>query len=84
MVQKTTIVCILTHWIVSYKWIMQWRHILYKVSADFNDLDKTKGFLNHAKTTFEFIGPDKEPVKLDSIDKYLQVDEIIRNTGCPN
>ena len=50
---------------------------LNKVSADFNDINKTKGFLNHDKMTFEFIGLDKEPVKLASIDKYLQVVEII-------
>ena len=31
-----------------------------KVSADFNDINKTKGFLNHDETTFEFIGPDRE------------------------
>ena len=55
-----------------------------KVSVDFNDINKTKGFLNHNETAFEFIGPDREPVKLHSIDKYLQVAEIIRNTGCPN
>ena len=31
-----------------------------------------------------FIGPDRKPVKLDPIDKYLQVADVIRKTGCPN
>ena len=55
-----------------------------KVAEDDNDPSKTRGFLNHSQATFKFSGPDSYAIHLDSVDKYLQLAEIIRGTGCPN
>ena len=55
-----------------------------RVTEDYNDHSKTRGFLNHGQAVFEFIGPDREPVQLNSIEEYLQVADIIRTTNSPN
>ena len=55
-----------------------------RVIRDYNDIEKTRGFLKHSEAAFEFIGPDREPVHLDPINKCLQIANIIRDTGCPN
>ena len=55
-----------------------------KIAKDYNDPSKTRGFLNHSQATFTFNGPDRDPIRLHSIDKYLQVAEVIRGSGCPN
>ena len=57
---------------------------LIKDARDHNDFDKTRGFLNHSEAALEFIGPDREPVQLDSIDKCLQIANIFRDIGCHN
>ena len=46
--------------------------------------DKQFGFLNHEHTTFQFIGPDKEPVHIRTIEEHLHIAEIIRQTEVPN
>ena len=40
---------------------------------DFNYPDKKAGYLAQTGTDFEFIGPDKEPVNIDSIEKLIIV-----------
>ena len=45
---------------------------------------KTVGFLSHEDTVFEFIGPDRLPVCIDSVDKCLEIANVIRATGLPN
>ena len=52
--------------------------------VDFNYPDKRIGYLNQAPTDFAFIGPDREPIEIDSIDKLLHVADIILDTGVPN
>ena len=45
---------------------------------------KTVGFLSHEDTVFEFIGPDRPPVRIDSVEKCIEIANIIRATGLPN
>ena len=45
---------------------------------------KNVGFLSHDNVTFEFIGPDRPPVLIDSIGKCIEVANIVRSTGVPN
>ena len=51
---------------------------------DFNYSDKTRGYLAQASTNFVFIGPDRHPIQLDSVDTLLKTASIIRDTGQPN
>ena len=55
-----------------------------RMASDFNYPDKRVGYLNQAVTDFSFIGPDREPVEITSIDKLLQVADTILSTGIPN
>ena len=55
-----------------------------KVPRDFNYPDKRVGFLAQANIDFCFIGPDKEPVELNSVGKLLEVAHLIRESGLPN
>ena len=55
-----------------------------RVFADFNYTDKRIGYLNQAPTGFSFMGPDREPIQIDSIDKLLHTADIILSTGVPN
>ena len=45
---------------------------------------KTVGFLSHEDTVFEFIGPDRPPVHINSVEKCIEIANIIRATGLPN
>ena len=51
---------------------------------DFNYHDKEVGYLSLSATDFEFIGPDKEPVCIDSIEKLIPIANSIRASGLPN
>ena len=42
------------------------------------------GFFSPKDTLFEFIGPDRPPVCIDSIEKCIEIANIIRTTGVPN
>ena len=42
------------------------------------------GFLSHEDTVFEFIGPDRPQVCIDSVEKCIEIASIIRTTGVPN
>ena len=53
-------------------------------ARDFNYPDKKVGYLTQVQTDFQFIGPDREPVELNSIDILLNIANIIRDTGQPN
>ena len=53
-------------------------------AKDFNYPDKRTGYLTQEQTDFSFIGPDREPVELNSIDTLLNIADIIRHTGQPN
>ena len=55
-----------------------------KVNRDFLIPNKTRGFLNHQGADFEFIGPDRAPVLINSVQTCLEVANIIRDTGFPN
>ena len=46
--------------------------------------NKTRGFLFQDPGDFLFTGPDRDFVDIDSIDKCIQVAEIIKSTGQPN
>ena len=47
--------------------------------TDFNDENKTRGFLSLEETNFEFIGPDRDLCEYTNIDQVLKVAEIIKN-----
>ena len=53
-------------------------------SVDINDPHKTTGYLAHDSIAFEFIGPDRLPVYMDTVDQYVTVAKIIQSTGLPN
>ena len=55
-----------------------------KVNKDFLIPSKTRGFLNHQSADFEFIGPDRAPVLINSVQTCLEVANIIRDSGFPN
>ena len=52
--------------------------------TDFNYPDKKVGFINLEATDFSFVGPDREVVKLDSIDKLIKTADTILSTGVLN
>ena len=52
--------------------------------SDYNIPTKKVGYLAMENTDFQFVGPHRLPVTIDSIDKCLQIANIIRNTGLPN
>ena len=52
--------------------------------SDYNIPTKKVGYFAMENTDFRFVGPDRLPVTKDSIDKCLQVANIIKNTGLPN
>ena len=41
-------------------------------------------YLAQAGTEFEFIGPDRKPVEIDSFEKLVNIADSIRNLGLPN
>ena len=45
---------------------------------------KTVGFLSHENICFEFIGPDRPPVCINSVERCIEIANIIRDTGVPN
>ena len=53
-------------------------------SVDINDPHKTTGYLAHDCTAFEFIGPDRFPLCMDTVDQYVAVAKIIQSSGLPN
>ena len=55
-----------------------------RVYRDASIPDKTTGFLNHYPAEFSFIGPDRSPTVVDTIQKYLDIGNTIRQTGVPN
>ena len=55
-----------------------------KVNKDYLIPNKTRGFLNHQRADFEFIGPDRAPVLINSVQTCLELANIIRGTGLPN
>ena len=51
---------------------------------DINYPTKTKGYIAVESTPFEFIGPDRAPIKCESVEQYLEMARIIRHSGLPN
>ena len=45
---------------------------------------KTKGFINHIASDFKFVGPDREPVEITTVDQCIKIAEVISSTGVPN
>ena len=54
------------------------------VYHDPNFPNKVRGFINHSSANFTFIGPDRCPIKTDSVSKCIAVADVIRQTGVPN
>ena len=54
------------------------------VLCDPNFPNKVRGFINHSSTYFTFTGPDRCPIRIDSVDICIKVADAIRNTGLPN
>ena len=54
------------------------------LATDFNYPDKKFGYLTQAATDFSFVGPDRKPVDISSIDTLLKVADCILNIGVPN
>ena len=46
--------------------------------------DKEKGFINHVISEFQFIGPDRAPVEITTVEQCIEIANIIRSTGVPN
>ena len=46
--------------------------------------DKVKGFINHVISEFEFVGPDRAPVEITTVEQCIEIASIIRSTGVPN
>ena len=42
------------------------------------------GFLNHVPAKFSFIGPDRAPVEVTSVDQCLKITDTNCSTGLPN
>ena len=55
-----------------------------QIDHDISIPDKQFGFPNHKHPTFQFMGPDREPVHIRTIEEHLHIAEIIRQTGVPN
>ena len=51
---------------------------------DINDPCKTTGYLAQESTDFRFVGPDRLPQSIDTVDQFVKVAEIIQSTGLPN
>ena len=51
---------------------------------DLNFSHKTRGHLVHADTSFRFVGPDRDLVQIDSVQKCLEVVDITLGMGLPN
>ena len=60
------------------------QHADNRTCSDFNYPDKKVGFINVEATDFSFFGPDREVVKLDSIEKLIKTADTILSTGVPN
>ena len=56
----------------------------FQVDNDAYIPSKTVGLLSHEDTSFEFIGPDRPPVCIVSVEKCIEIANIIRTTGVPN
>ena len=54
------------------------------VVCDRNDPSKNMGFLAHESTNFEFCGPDRTPAVNNTIDDYIKMATVIRDTKLPN
>ena len=59
-------------------------HIRCDTVRDFNIHSKTVGYLALEPTEFKFIGPDRPPVNITSINTCLQVADVILSTNKPN
>ena len=53
-------------------------------NRDVNVPDKDRGFLGLSDRSFSFIGPDRQPVVMDSIQEYIKAADIIKSSGVPN
>ena len=42
------------------------------------------GFLNHDGADIEFIGPDKAPIRISTVEECIQTADTIRAMGVPN
>ena len=51
---------------------------------DFHYPNKFTGYLAQEATAFEFVGPDRPPVDITSIEQLIAIADIIRNTHVPN
>ena len=58
--------------------------VVKKAATDFNYPNKKFGYLAQAATDFFFVGPDREPVEISSIDTLLKVADYILSTRVPN
>ena len=56
----------------------------FKEPLDCFDPDKQVGHITFEDNFTRFIGPDREPVKLDNIQDFVAVADIISKTGKPN
>ena len=53
-------------------------------NRDINFPDKDRGFLGLSDRSFLFIGLDRQPVVMNSIQHYIKAADIIKSTGVPN
>ena len=55
---------------------------LLTLTRDINNPHKTMGYLAHDSTDFYFVGPDRLPQSIDTVDQFVA--KIIQTTGLPN
>ena len=57
---------------------------MLRPTRDFNYSNKVTGYLAKEGTGFEFIGPDRQTVDINSIEQLIDIADIIRSTHVPN
>ena len=58
--------------------------VVSPLCQDTNYPHKTKGYIAIESTPFQFIGPDRAPIDCVSVNQYLEVARIVRQSGFPN
>ena len=47
------------------------------MASDYNERTRNKGFLPQAPTDFSYIVPDRKPISMGNVDKYITIADLI-------
>ena len=53
-------------------------------SSDYSIPNKTRGFLFQESGDFQFIGPDREAIDIETVNQCISIADIVRETNKPN